>query len=153
MPYEKKKKRNWFNYLPYVFLIVLIANGLLIFIRVSPALQSEQSSHQVRKERVAVQLGGREYDNTELSDDKYRQLALEMDRELVNALRLKKEWRQRDQANEAEDPMLYHEQRIQDLEFDLAENFDAKSISVEGSIGYELQQTIERMKEDAPARN
>ena len=151
MPYpkKKKKKRNWYNYLPYIFLVALVANGVLIFMRVSPALNSEKS-HQASAKRVSVTLGGKEYDNAELSDEKYRELALEMDRQLVEDLRNKKSWRRRDIANEANDPNLFHDSRIKDLEFELEEHFDAKSISVEGSIGYELQQTIERMKDDSP---
>ena len=151
MPYEKKKKakRNWYNYLPYIFLIALVANGLLIFIRVSPALNSEKS-HEAKVERVAVNLGGKEYDNLELSDEKYRDLARQMDRELVDRLRSKKAQHRQDQENEANDPVLYHEERVKELESELEEHFDAKGGATEGTIGYELQQTINRMKSDAP---
>jgi len=149
---KKKTKRSWYTYLPLVFLIALVCNGLIIFTQVSKTVH--ENAKVAPPKSVKVSIGGREYNNLELSDNDYRQMARNLDDEILEAYRYSriaqtKESRRARFVDYNEDPEMYNQERIRSMRDELEREFSEREASEEGSIAFELKKTIERM-ENAP---
>lgn len=155
MPYKKNKtkknKRPWSSYLPLVFLIVLVCNGLIIFSQVSKTIH--ENAKVMPPERVPVQIGGREYNNLELTDNDYRHMARDLDEEILKAysnskIAQNKQARRERFVDYDEDPEMYMEERIRSMKDELARSFNDNETREKGTVGYELKKAIERMENE-----
>lgn len=147
---ESKKAvgRSWVNYLPIVFLITLMGNGLIIFCQVSKTVHDNA---KVDPQVVPTLIGGREYDNKELSDDDFRSMARQLDQDVLDAYRNSRLAQQKQARRErfvdyGQDPEIYIEDRIQGMKDELERNFSGNAIAEQGTIAFELQKSINELE-------
>lgn len=148
---DKKSNRSWYTYLPFVFLIALVGNGLMIFSQVSKTVH--ENAGVVEAEPVSAMIGGREYNNADLTDDDFRKMARQLDDEVLEAYQnskvaQRKEARRERAVDYNSDPEYFKEERIRSMRDELERNFTEEDQSEKGSVAYELKKTIERMEQN-----
>ena len=100
-----------------------------------------------------MQIGGREYNNLELTDNDYRHMARDLDEEILKAysnskIAQNKQARRERFVDYDEDPEMYMEERIRSMKDELARSFNDNETREKGTVGYELKKAIERMENE-----
>ncbi len=135
---HKKTRRKWQRYLPLAFLIVLGSNAALIFTQVRPVFRDPVA---MPKKSTPLKLGGRELTNEKVTDEEFRRLARDTDRQQLDRLKAKKLSRKTFQPSDQSS--RYLRDRIDEMEHQLRTSFSESDVKSKGSVAYALQKEIE----------